>query len=150
MPGVEDARVLAAELLEEALHHLGALGNALAAVRDAGLLDPLLEVFRVLVDVRVDVREDLLQVGRQLAVIRLEVRIGRAERMNPDLRLGRAGAAADTVAALWLQPDTAINAPTKHSDITFVTVISSNKPCIRDGPFDHAGCAPYIRSARPP
>jgi hypothetical protein len=39
------------------------------------------------------------------------------------------------VAALWLQPDTAINAPTKHSAISFVTVISSNTPLIRDGPF---------------
>ena len=70
---VEDLRLLAAELVEEALHHLGGLGNALAGVRDARLANPLLQVLDVRIDVLVDVREDLLQLGRHLAQVRLDL-----------------------------------------------------------------------------
>src|SRR6185437_3786309 len=63
------ARLLAAELVEESFDHLGTLGDALAAIGDAGLADPLLQVLDVLIDVGVDVREDLLQVRRDLAHI---------------------------------------------------------------------------------
>ena len=62
---VVDAGGLAAELVEEALDHLGGLRNAFAAVRDAGLLDPLLQVLDVLVDVLVDVVEDLADLRRR-------------------------------------------------------------------------------------
>jgi hypothetical protein len=57
---VIDARLLAAKLVEESLHHFGGLGNALARVRDARLANPLLQVLDVRVDVVVDVRKDLL------------------------------------------------------------------------------------------
>src|SRR5919198_4634788 len=88
---VVDARLLAAELLEESLHHLGALGDTFAAVRDARLADPFLEVHDVLVDVFVDVREHLLQVLRlNLAHVRLN--LGIAGGTDAELRLcGRSG-----------------------------------------------------------
>ena len=56
---VENLGLLAAQLVEEALDHLGRLGDALTRVRDAGLPDPLLKVLDVLVDVLVDVGDDL-------------------------------------------------------------------------------------------
>ena len=62
---VVDARLLASELFEEPFDHLGRLGNALAGVRDARLLNPLLKGLDVLVDVLVDVGEDLLKLGRR-------------------------------------------------------------------------------------
>ena len=66
---VVDARGLAAELVEEALDHLGGFGDAFPGVRDAGLLDPVLEVGDVIVDVGVDVVVDLLEVGRGLGEV---------------------------------------------------------------------------------
>jgi hypothetical protein len=57
---VVDVGLLAAELVEEAFDHLGGLGDAFAGVGDGGLLDPLLEIFDVLIDVFVDVGEGLL------------------------------------------------------------------------------------------
>ena len=69
---VVDPRGLAPELLEEALDHLRRLGNPLAAVRDAGLSHPLLQVLDVLVDVIVDVAVHLLQFVGHLAQIRLD------------------------------------------------------------------------------
>ena len=61
---VVDTRSLAAHLIEEAFDHLGGLGNSFTGVGDAGLLDPLLQVLDVLVDVRVDVIEYLLDFRR--------------------------------------------------------------------------------------
>ena len=59
-PDVVDARRLTAHLVEEALYHLGGLGDTFTGVRDTWLLDPLLQILDVLVDVRVDVVEHLL------------------------------------------------------------------------------------------
>ena len=61
---VVDAGLLAAKLVEETLHHLRALRDSLAAVGDAGLADPLLQVLDVVVDVAIDVSKGFLQVRR--------------------------------------------------------------------------------------
>src|SRR5262249_13859627 len=85
---VVDARLLAAELFEEAFHHLGALWNALAAVRDARLTNPLLQVHDVVVDVVVDVLENLLQV---LVLDFRQVRLNLGVAVRPDAELRRSG-----------------------------------------------------------
>src|SRR5262249_21376894 len=83
---VVDARLLAAELLEESLHHLGAFRDAFATVRDARLADPFLEVHDVVVEMLVDVLEDFLQVFRlDFAEVRLN--LGISGRADPELRL---------------------------------------------------------------
>ncbi len=84
---IEDLRLLAAELVEEALHHFGGLRNAFARVRDARLANPLLQVLDMRIDVVVDVREDLLQIGRDLAQVGLK--LGVAGRADAELRGGR-------------------------------------------------------------
>ena len=87
---VVDARFLAAKLVEEALHHLGAFRDAFAAVRDARLANPLLQVHDVIVDVLVDIGEDLLELlGLDLRQIRLNLRV--AIRPDAELRRGRRG-----------------------------------------------------------
>jgi hypothetical protein len=72
---VEHLRLLTAQLIEEALHHLGRLGNAFARVRDAGLANPLLQILHVLIDVLVNVGMHLLHFRRQLAEVRGDLRI---------------------------------------------------------------------------
>ena len=89
-PDVVDARFLAPELLEEPLHHLGRLGNALTAVRDARLTDPLLQVLDVVVDVLIDVGEDLFEIV-VLDLAHVGLNRGVAVRADPELRLGGRG-----------------------------------------------------------
>ena len=94
MPTSYTRACLAAELLEEALDHLGRFGNALAAVRDARLADPLLQVLDVIVDVLVDVAVDLLQlVGRNLRHVGLDLGVARGTdaEFGFRLRLRRGG-----------------------------------------------------------
>jgi hypothetical protein len=62
----------AAELVEEALDHLGGLGDAFAGVGDAGLAYPLLQVLDVLIDVVVDVLEGFFGLGRELGLVNLD------------------------------------------------------------------------------
>ena len=69
---VVDAGGLAAEFIEEALHHLGTLRNTFAGVGDAGLLDPLLEIFDVVVDVLIDIVEGLLEFGGNVIIGRFD------------------------------------------------------------------------------
>ena len=87
---VIDARFLAPELLEEPLHHLGRLGNALAAVRDARLTDPLLQVLDVVVDVLIDVGEDLFEIV-VLDLAHVGLNRGVAVRTDSELRLRGGG-----------------------------------------------------------
>ena len=61
---VVDTRLLTAQLFPEALHHFRGFRNALTGVRDAWLLNPLLQVAHVLVDVLVDVGINLFQLLR--------------------------------------------------------------------------------------
>ena len=143
-PGVIDAGVLTAELFEESLHHLGALGNTLAAVRDARLLNPLLNVLRVLVDVGVDVREHLLKVGRELGIIWLEGGVACAERVNADLRLLRRFL-CNRGGLLAISGDAAITTPTTHTDNNLAIVISSNT--LRKSASYRKGHAAHVRGA---
>src|SRR5205823_4939714 len=87
---VVDPRLLAPELLEEALDHLGRFGDAFTAVRDARLTNPLLQVLDVIVDVLIDVGEDLLEIFvGDLAHVRRD--FGVAGRTDPELLLRWSG-----------------------------------------------------------
>ena len=87
---VEDARLLASELLEEALDHLRRFRDAFAAVRDARLTNPFLQTLDVLIDVVIDIGEDLLEiVVRDLREVRLDLRI--AVGADAELRRGEPG-----------------------------------------------------------
>ncbi len=80
---VVDLRLLAAQFVEEALHHLRRFRDAFTGIGDAGLLNPLLQVDDVLIDVLVDVLEDLGEIRRHLAHVRLDLFVA----VGPDAQL---------------------------------------------------------------
>ena len=81
--------MLAAELVEKALHHLGGFGDPLAGVGDARLLDPAAEVHRVPVHVVVDVLEHLLEFLGNPGHVRTQ--LGIPLRPDSEFRGGRRG-----------------------------------------------------------
>src|SRR5690606_11290185 len=87
---VVDAGLLAAELVEKALHHFGGLLNAFAGVRNAGLLNPLLQIQHVLIDVGVYVAEDFAESrGVDLAHVDANSFIGNRAYTEADCRRRR-------------------------------------------------------------